>query len=150
MFSKFCLNTQKISQYKSCAEFCGTHFIFKVAFQTWKGNSSKIQVKLSFTIHQHHGRQQLCLHVVYAQNIGRPAQKLFSYNPSTTLLFGRFEVVFEKFKFEAVKHEQMKLNWHPGALDRAHTSARRACTVARRLAYAACPRCPDPPAEPRA
>jgi hypothetical protein len=42
-----------------------------------------------------------------AQNIGRPAQKLFSYSPSTTLLFGGFKVVFEIFMFESAKRVQM-------------------------------------------
>jgi hypothetical protein len=71
-----------------------------VAFQIWKGNGSKMQVKLIFTIHQRHERQQLlpAVHAqTIAQNIGRPSQKLLSYSPSTILLFGSFKVALKKW-----------------------------------------------------
>jgi hypothetical protein len=49
----------KICQYKSCAEFLGTHFIFRMAFQILSGKGSNLPVKLRFPVHPRHENPQL-------------------------------------------------------------------------------------------
>jgi hypothetical protein len=44
-----------------------------------------------------------------ARNIGRLAQKLISYVPSTIPLFGNFEVSMENFEFKACKLGQVQI-----------------------------------------
>jgi O-acetylhomoserine/O-acetylserine sulfhydrylase-like pyridoxal-dependent enzyme len=49
----------KTYQCKTCAEFSGTHFIFRLAFQILRGKGSNLQVKPAFTIHRSHENQQV-------------------------------------------------------------------------------------------
>jgi hypothetical protein len=46
MVLKFLSKQSKFCQYKGCVELWGTHFIFRMAFEIQRKNSSKIQVKL--------------------------------------------------------------------------------------------------------
>jgi hypothetical protein len=141
---QFWYKHSKISQYKSSAEFHGTHFIFRSGIS----NLKRIWFKNASQTHFHNSPAPwkiATLPAVHAQtiaqNIGQPAQKLLPCSPSATLLFGGFKVAFKKFEFEVVKVGQMELGQSNGALDRTGRATRQ-------LAYAVRPQHPDPPTEP--
>jgi hypothetical protein len=49
----------KIYLYISFANFPGTHFIFRVAFQILSGKGSNLPLKLRFTVHPRHKNLQV-------------------------------------------------------------------------------------------
>jgi hypothetical protein len=53
----------KFYQYESCAEFCGTQFIFRLALQILSGRNSNLQVKQLFTIHLSHTNLQIGIQI---------------------------------------------------------------------------------------
>jgi hypothetical protein len=77
-----------------------------VEFQIWRGNGSKIQVKLSFTIHPSHERQQLDQHFMLKQLIKTYVDLYKKFSPIAPLqlcFFGEFELAFKKWRFTLLK-----------------------------------------------
>jgi hypothetical protein len=106
----------KTYQCKSCVEFSGTHFIFRLAFQILRGKCSNLQVKLAFTVPQCNENQK-----VHQQFMLQPVLNTYVdlcencrwMSPLHLLYWAVLKFFLKKCEFKAFKPGHFKLKQAP-------------------------------------